>query len=102
MGVESSSFSLVSQPEQARSPGYDILLLLLTSFSLCSKEIVGAFAASCRCRAEGLGMDMSASAPCSQEAENKPAPKWGTEAVSAQCCAGCNRAVQTLIWFFEL
>lgn len=96
MGVESSSFSLASQPEQARLHQYDILLLL-TSFSLCSEEIVGAFAASRCCQSEGLKIDMSTSAPCSQDVENKPAPKSGTEAVSAQHCAGCNWPVETQI-----
>ena len=63
---------------------------------------MGALAASCSCKAEGLKIDMSTSAPCSQEVENKPAPKSGTEAVSAQHCAGCNWPVETQIRLFEL
>lgn len=64
--------------------------ILLMNFLLCSKEIMGAFAASCCLKAEGLKIDMSTSALCSQDVENKPAPKSETGAVSAQHCAGCN------------
>lgn len=63
---------------------------------------MGAFAASCCLKAEGLKIDMSTSALCSQDVENKPAPKSETEAVSAQHCAGCNWPGEAQIWLFKL
>lgn len=74
----------------------------LPSFSLCSENTVGDFAASCCCKAEGLKVGRRISAVSSQEVENKAAPKSGAGAVSAQQRAGCNWPVETQIRLFKL